>query len=112
VKYPYFLFKYVSASCILALVYQDRTIIRFNGKARQIEKEYEEEKKNEAQNSTRSRINDKIKRRWTIKYTKKKKNEREIWYSIHICNYKIKKKRENSNDVRLAFSERIEGEKK
>jgi hypothetical protein len=58
VQYPYFLFKYVSASCILALVYQYRTIIRFNGKARQIETEYER-KKNEAQNSTRSRINDK-----------------------------------------------------
>jgi len=41
-------------------VYQDRTIIRFNGKARQIEKEYEE-KKNQAQKSRRSRIKEKKK---------------------------------------------------
>jgi len=35
----------------------------------------------------------------------------EILYSIHICNYKITKKKKISNDVMLALSWRIEEEK-
>ncbi len=44
IRYSYFRFKYVSASCILVLVYRDGTIIRCNGKAQQIGKENGEKK--------------------------------------------------------------------